>query len=61
MKIKCITNKRTVTVEGKRYSFSYGDIKELPDSAMKLAETPFFEAVKEEIKEETKIIKENEL
>jgi hypothetical protein len=58
VKIKCITNKRTVTVENKRYSFSYGDIKELPDSAMKLAETPFFEAVKE-IKEETKIKKEN--
>ncbi len=33
MKIKCITNKRTVNVEGKRYSFSYGDIKELPRTA----------------------------
>jgi uncharacterized protein YlzI (FlbEa/FlbD family) len=60
LKIKCLTKKRTVSIEGKLYVFNLGDVKDLPESAITLAKTQFFEVVQEEIQEEIQKIRETE-
>lgn len=58
MKVKCTSKSRSVTFNGKKYSFSLNDIKELPDDAVNLIKTPFFKAV--EITEKIKLKEKKE-